>query len=61
MKRNLRLAILLLLATTAARAADDVVLLEDGFGTMRTGASMIVAFRAPRRSVAYAPRPTSRW
>ena len=39
MKRNLRLAILLLLATTAARAADDVVLFEDGFGTMRTGAS----------------------
>ncbi len=38
MKRNLRLAILLLLATTAARAADDVVLFEDGFGTMRTGA-----------------------
>lgn len=38
MKRNLRLAILLLLATNAARAADDVVLFEDGFGTMRTGA-----------------------
>jgi len=38
MKKNLRLAILLLLATTAARAADDVVLFEDGFGTMRTGA-----------------------
>lgn len=27
-----------MLATTAARAADDVVLFEDGFGTMRTGA-----------------------